>query len=163
MFFVEYEAICQAVRLGHPQVITAHLLLALSKVDQELTAAGDRLAEALAGHDHAGDVLCAHGITYPDAAWQGERLPDPDIPSVLRQPHRWWRWRPPDPPFGRDAAAAVYTAQDSAASLGHQHVSTGHLLVGILENGSGSACELIRQRGVDPQALLNETRRRLAH
>ena len=48
-------------------------------------------------------------------------------------------------------------AVDEARLLGHRHISTEHLLLGLIALGQGTATDMLRQRGVDLAALRSRT------
>ncbi len=71
--------------------------------------------------------------------------------------HRKYATRTPLPPASRDthemivssnARLAVYMARREAAGRGHDVVDTEHLLLGLLQQGEGGACEALKSLGV---------------
>ena len=73
-----------------------------------------------------------------------------------RRPRR----RPdPAPTFGRwgaGARAAVTRAQEEAAALGHDHVGTEHLLLGLLAGSDAVAAATLARLGVGQEAVCRE-------
>lgn len=51
---------------------------------------------------------------------------------------------------------AVNLAVLQAASLGHTYIGSEHLLLGILKEGGGISCSVLRQRGISEEILKNK-------
>jgi ATP-dependent Clp protease ATP-binding subunit ClpA len=51
---------------------------------------------------------------------------------------------------------AVRYASQEAARLGHDHVSTGHLLLGLVRQGDGAAIDILNDSAVDLERLKSE-------
>lgn len=51
---------------------------------------------------------------------------------------------------------AVRYASQEAARLGHDHVSTGHLLLGLIRQGDGAAIDILNDSAVDLEKLKSE-------
>lgn len=49
--------------------------------------------------------------------------------------------------FGTDARRAIALAEAEARALGHEHLGTEHLLLGILRDDAGPASEILREAG----------------
>jgi ATP-dependent Clp protease ATP-binding subunit ClpC len=64
--------------------------------------------------------------------------------------------------FTSPARAAVAAAQDEARALGHDHVGTGHLLLGLLTAGAGPASAALETLGVTPERVRAEVTERAA-
>ena len=114
--------------------------------------------------------------SYPDAGGHRDWRAGPDVPpdddggTGVREPRRPHppaggaaiEHAPPYPPeldwLTAEARAAVRLADDEARDLGHAHVSAGHLLLGLLREGSGVAAEALAAAGV----TLGEARNRIA-
>ncbi len=60
--------------------------------------------------------------------------------------------------FTEDARGVVVAAQNEARALGHAHVGSGHLLLGLLVHGTGAGPEALRTLGL----TLGRTREQLA-
>ncbi len=66
------------------------------------------------------------------------------------------------PPFTSEAKQTLERAQRSAAALHHPAISTGHLLMGVIDQGSNPALDMLARAGLDPAALRADVVRRLA-
>ena len=55
--------------------------------------------------------------------------------------------------FTERAQKAVEAAYEAAASLGHSYVGTEHLLLGLLREGEGLACRVMRRAGLEASNL----------
>lgn len=63
-------------------------------------------------------------------------------------------------PYTRRAQVALELANQNAARLGHEYIGTEHLLLGLLQEETGPAAQLLGHLGVtveDIQALWLET------
>jgi ATP-dependent Clp protease ATP-binding subunit ClpC len=66
---------------------------------------------------------------------------------------------PANGPFMRftpRARKAIGHAQDAARSLGHDHVGTEHLLLGMLDEGSNLGCKVLIGQGIEGDDLRGE-------
>ena len=57
--------------------------------------------------------------------------------------------------FTLRANDAVNLAVSQASLLGHTYIGSEHLLLGLLLEGSGTACAALLQKGIDPEAVLD--------
>lgn len=57
--------------------------------------------------------------------------------------------------FTAKARTAINLAVQAAESLGHGYVGTEHLLIGLLEEGSGVAARVLEENGVKEEKVLN--------
>lgn len=64
--------------------------------------------------------------------------------------------------FRTDAREATVLAQDQARELGHRHIGTEHLLLGLLAHGEGAAARALREGGCDPTRLRDSVGRLVA-
>lgn len=116
----------------------------------------------------------ADWTSHPDAGeirdWRGgPDFPDDDGGSAVREPRRpkppadgaAVELAPPDDPerdgLTPEARSAVALSEEEARDLGHAYVCDGHLLLGLLREGSGAAAEALSAAGV----TLVKARRRL--
>ena len=53
------------------------------------------------------------------------------------------------PPFTTRAVKVLELSQDEALQLGHEHIGTEHLLLGVVSEGEGVAAQVLEQMGVD--------------
>ena len=53
--------------------------------------------------------------------------------------------------FTDRASSAIKSARDAAASLGHSYVGTEHLLIGLIQEGSGVAAQILNAHGVQDE------------
>ena len=54
----------------------------------------------------------------------------------------------PDRPFTSRAKQALSLADSNAARLGHEYIGTEHILLGLLEEKTGPAAQLLTHLGV---------------
>ena len=55
--------------------------------------------------------------------------------------------------FTDKANEAINLAIDTACSLGHTYVGSEHILVGLIKQNTGVACEILNELGVKPEAV----------
>ena len=126
------QAVSGAVRAatvaGNPHVAPAHLLVALVDQTEGITS----------------PLLTAVGADPGAVRAEAERavggLPSATGANVAA------------PQFDRDAARVLTHAQQLAADMGDEYVSTEHLLVGLAAAG-GATADLLRRHGATPEAL----------
>lgn len=63
--------------------------------------------------------------------------------------------------FTAGAQTALRLAQESAAQLGHGYVGSEHLLLGLMREGQGVACRVLRSAGLSPEALWKAVSRKV--
>lgn len=114
--------------LDHDAITTEHLLLGLI---------GER--ESVAARS-----LASVGVTI-DAARARVQEVIPPSGRDLSSP----------PPFSQGARQALELALREALALGHDHIGTEHLLLGVVREGGG-ACDVLVGLGVDPARLRQE-------
>jgi cytochrome c553 len=121
--------------LRHPYIGTEHLLLGL-------------IAE---GEGVAAQALADAGATAPRVAEQivtlvgmGPTVPEGHIPFTPR------------------AKAALEKSLRVALEMRHNHIATGHVLLGILRVPDSLACRVLYELGVDPHGLYNFMAPRMA-
>jgi hypothetical protein len=148
-----------ALSMGHDFIGTGHLLLGLAQTAGpagealrqhrvELRQAREKTTQALeeagiaaTGGQPAKDALASIGI---DVAEIQRRADDSFGPGVFRFPR---------PPFTPRATRTLHLTLREATALGHQHIDTGHLLLGLLAEGEGVAVKVLNALDVDTEAL----------
>jgi ATP-dependent Clp protease ATP-binding subunit ClpA len=65
-------------------------------------------------------------------------------------------------PFGADAKKALERGLRAAVQSRHPAISTGHLLIGVIDQGANPALGMLAATGIDPAALRADVVRRLA-
>jgi hypothetical protein len=174
---LELEATGRAVWLGHPTVTTAHLLLAVAALDEQVALAErarpDRSVPAgLLAANRGGAVLTANGVTYPAAlrivatsADLDEALPPAtDGPPAPRSGHGGGDPAPGTGPLGPAWSASALAARaDLRAAYRSSGDSVGstHLLAAALTQPDAAAQRLLRGLGADPAAVAAGARRLL--
>jgi ATP-dependent Clp protease ATP-binding subunit ClpA len=58
--------------------------------------------------------------------------------------------------YSERAKTAIRYANQEAARLGHDHIGTGHILLGLIRQGDGTAIEILNDAAVDIEKLKNE-------
>ena len=121
------SALQAATAAGNPEIRPAHLLMALLDQTDGIAAPCSRPSAS---------------IPRPSAPRRRglvDRLPRPAAPT--RRPH-----------LSRESLAAITAAQQLAAEMDDEYVSTEHLLVG-LATGDADVAKLLTGHGASPQAL----------
>ncbi len=98
----------------------------------------------------AARALSALGVTLDMAR---ERVGEAGAPTA-----------PPttSPPFTPRAKKVLELALREALQLGHNYISTEHLLLGIVREGGGLAARVLREAGIDPSRVRQEVIRALS-
>jgi ATP-dependent Clp protease ATP-binding subunit ClpC len=157
-----------ALSMGHDFIGTGHLLLGLA---QTAGPAGEALRE------HRVDLLQARGKTaqvLEEAgipATGGQPAKDAlasigiDVAEIQRRADDTFgrgAFRFPRPPFTPRARKTLELTLREATVLGHQHIDTGHLLLGLLAEGDGVAVKVLNTLDVDTKALRETVLNRIA-
>lgn len=58
--------------------------------------------------------------------------------------------------YSERARIAIRYANQEAARLGHENIGTGHILLGLIRQGDGTALEIIRDANIDIDNIKNE-------
>lgn len=140
---------------------------------EELAAQADQLLdhfvqaarEASCSWAQIGEVL---GVTKQAAQQRHGRWPGFNPTELLKS------WRPGRPGrggrggraglfhrFTPRARASVVNAQEAARTLGHDHVGTGHVLLGILRNPEGVGAKALARWSLTPTDVEKEIEQRL--
>jgi ATP-dependent Clp protease ATP-binding subunit ClpA len=159
----------EAARAGQDQIRSEHVLVGLLRepgpAADALTAAGldagslrQRLPQG--DHEHAPDLdgkaLAILGIDLDavrraaDAAFGPGALDRARVPGRLRMP------------LSPDAEQALVGAVRQAHQGGHRQISSGHLLLGILDQRRNGALAVLTMAGADIGALRADVVRRLS-
>jgi ATP-dependent Clp protease ATP-binding subunit ClpB len=121
------SALQAATAAGNPQIVPAHLLMALLTQNDGIAA----------------PLLEAVGVEPATIRSETQRLLDrlPTVTGTTTQPQ-----------LSREALSALNEAQQLATELGDEYVSTEHVMVG-LATGDSDVAKLLTGRGASPQAL----------
>ncbi len=65
-------------------------------------------------------------------------------------------------PFGADAKKALEQGLRAAVRSRHPAITTGHLLIGVIDQGANPALGMLAAAGIDPAVLRADVARRLA-
>ncbi len=154
----------QAHRLGHRSIGTEHLLIALAAQedgpasrtlhDRGLSAARVRAAVVgLLGDRLDAQALAVLGIDLDrvrkatEARFgMGALDPRPTAKAIRRHL-----------PISGHAKSALGLSARAAATTGDRSISTGHLLIGIIDEGEGLAGKVLRSQGIDLVDLRDAT------
>ncbi|WP_406442077.1 Clp protease N-terminal domain-containing protein [Streptomyces sp. NBC_01613] len=157
-----------ALPMRHDFIGTEHLLLGLIQTagpaSEALRAHGVEPARArettvrllteagvaATGGQEAKDALASIGI---DVAEIQRRADDAFGPGAFRFPR---------PPFTPRAKRALGLALGEANALAHEHIDTGHLLLGLLDEDEGMALQVLRALDQDTAALRQAVLDRMA-
>ena len=158
----------EAARSGQPEVGTEHLLLGLmarpGHASDALKAAGADeadLRERITGQ--AGDTgePASPASAPPDAAASGAASPgtgsapesEADVQAELSDPDALL--------LTKNAKRALERAQEAAQRLRHQHVSTGHVLLGVLDQPESQGTAALTVAGIHVGTLRLDVLRRM--
>jgi len=170
------EARCVVVRaqdearqLHHPAIGTEHLLLGLLREEQE------PVARALREHGLTPDGVRRQVIDTVDDSLDPGALATLgiDLEEVRRateaafgpgalDPKRRRRMATGHIPLTRRAKKSLELSLREALRLHHDHIGTGHLLLGLLREGAGLAARIISDTGIDLGELREEVARLIA-
>ncbi|MBV1850829.1 Clp protease N-terminal domain-containing protein [Catellatospora tritici] len=172
----------EARQLGHPQIGTEHLLLALLRPESgtayeilttagldhaTTTAAVTRLVGTIAPFG-PGDVAALEAIGI-DLEAVRTRLEETFGPGALDpappKPKRGLFGRRTEPRtgrFGPRAKVVLELALREAIRLHHNHIGTEHLLLGIIREQQGLAAKVLTDAGVDLRELRRSTETAIA-
>jgi len=149
-----------AKRLGADQVGSEHLLLAMLDADDNVArrvlerhgltydTAYDLIRRMGAGPELDAQALEAIGI---DLEAVRDKLEAVFGKGVLDTPRPRGRRRS----FGHDARKTLELSLRESIALRSNAISTGHILLGLIRADDGAA-RVLRQAGIDPQALREE-------
>ena len=112
----------EALSFGHHYLGTEHLLLGLLREDQ----------------GSAGQFLASNGVDL-----------DTVRTVVVRQVGRGNTTPAGDPEYSPRARRALALAVDGARNLGHDHVGTEHILLGIAREGQGFGAGILERSGIN--------------
>ena len=124
----------EAERLRHGHIGTEHLLVGLVHE----------------GEGVAAQALMVTGVTLDGAREQVEATAGYGEADTSQRPFAW------------DSRRTFEASLREAMSLGHNYIGTEHLLLGLTNETEGVAVRVLRNLGVDPDALRREVVRRLA-
>lgn len=124
----------QAVTLSHHYIGTEHLLLGLLSGDESV----------------AGKALVSAGIAHEDA----QRL-------VLKAAPRGNTSSVGQVPFTPRSVAVLELARQEARHLGHDQVTTGHILLGLIHEGQGVAPQVLTALGADLEGVCQQVEEEL--
>jgi ATP-dependent Clp protease ATP-binding subunit ClpA len=122
----------EAARLGHQNVDTEHILLALIKDGEGVGFV----------------VLTKLGVPHVELA---QRLEAAAKPNPRGAPSG------PDLPYLPGAKKVLELAMDEATSLNHTYIGTEHLLLGLVREEKGLAAKFLAEAGVTAESARAET------
>jgi len=119
-----------ARRFRHNYIGTEHILLGVLRVDDGLGA----------------KVLGSLGITTDEVRGHIRRIVGPGDQSVVGQI-----------PFTPRAKRVLELSLREALSLGHNHIGTEHVLLGLVREDDGVAATILRSLGADAETVRDKT------
>ncbi len=129
IFFARYEA----SQFGSPSIETEHLLLGLIREDRNLTARFIPKANATI-QDIRKEI-------------EGRTLIHERVSTSV------------DLPFSEECKRALNSAADESERLGHKHIGTEHILLGLLREEKSVAAEILREHGFRSKIVREELSR----
>ncbi len=161
-----------ARELDQPSIGTPLLLLGVA---EERATAGGRVLSALGiGEDDVRDDIrrgAGRERAFSDEDEDALRSVGIDLDEVRRSVEgafgpgaldRGRGARAGHIPFTRGAKKAIELSLREALALGHKHIGTEHLLLGIVRDERCSAARLLAARGVDRERMCAEVLREIA-
>lgn len=166
----------EALRLGHGAIGSEHLLLGLlnerhGAAGQALAAAGlditslrARVATGTAAGAEPLDAaaLASLGIDLDTVRRAAEAAFGPGALNRAAQPSRLTGRIPGRLPLAPDAKKSLELALRCAVSLRQRQITTGHLLIGIIDQRDNAALRALAAAGADPAALRADALARIA-
>jgi ATP-dependent Clp protease ATP-binding subunit ClpA len=159
--------------LGQPVIGTPMILLGIAEAPD---TAGGRVLEALGvGEDDIRDDI-RRASEHRDRAFSDEdedalRSVGIDLDEVRRSVEetfgpgaldRGRGSRAGHIPFTRGAKKALELSLREAIALGHRHIGTEHLLLGLVHHERSSAARILAARGIDGERVCAEVLREIA-
>lgn len=165
----------EAIRTGQAEVGTEQLLVALAAgtgpAAEALSAAGAGVAtlrklipagggpSALEPLD--AEALASIGIDLDTVSRATDAAFGPGSLTRTRAKRRVRRRKGSSPRMAEATKAALTLALHAALRLGHNHVSSGHILLGVLDQPASRAVSVLKSAGVDVPALRAQVTREL--
>jgi ATP-dependent Clp protease ATP-binding subunit ClpC len=125
----------EAIRLHHDYIGTEHLLLGLVKEGEGVAAV----------------VLTNLGVNFEDLRRSVENAVSSGSETLVLG----------EVPLNQEARSALNHAVDEARKMNHTYIGTEHLLLGLLREERGVACQVLQSLGMDIELVRNETVRLL--
>jgi ATP-dependent Clp protease ATP-binding subunit ClpC len=125
----------EAIRLHHDYIGTEHLLLGLVKEGEGVAAV----------------VLTNLGIVLDDLRRAVENAVNTGSETLVLG----------EVPLNQEARSCLNFALDEARKMNHTYIGTEHLLLGLLREERGVACQVLQSLGMDLELVRNETIRLL--
>jgi len=122
-------------RLGHGYIGTEHILLGLLREEEGIAAR----------------VLESMGVTLEEAQAEVDRLVERGEPASTGQI-----------PFTPGGKKTLELALQEAVALGHHHIGTEHVLLGLARVDDGVASRILRTFDADPEKIRTEVVRALS-
>lgn len=165
----------EAIRTGQAEVGTEQLLVALAAgtgpAAEALSAAGAGVAtlrklipagggpSALEPLD--AEALASIGIDLDTVSRATDAAFGPGSLTRTRAKRRVRRRKGSSPRMAEATKAALTLALHAALRLGHNHISPGHILLGVLDQPASRAVSVLKSAGVDVPALRAQVTREL--
>jgi len=165
----------EATRTSQAEIGTEQLLVGLAAgtglAAGALEAAGAGVAQLRklipAGGGPAGlapldaEALASIGIDLDTVSRATDAAFGPGSLTRTRAKRRARRRKGSSPGMAEPAKAALALARHAALRLGHDHISSGHVLLGVLDQPASPAVSVLRAAGVDVSALRAQVTREL--
>ena len=166
----------EAIRTGQAEVGPEQLLVGLAAgpglAADALAAAGAGVAELRklipAGGGPArlepldAEALASIGIDLDTVSRATDAAFGPGSLTRTRTRRRVRRRKGSSPRTAEATKAALTLALHAALRLGHHHISSGHLLLGVLDQPASPAVAILKSAGVDVPGLRGQVTRELA-
>jgi ATP-dependent Clp protease ATP-binding subunit ClpA len=161
------DAVGEARRLGHPNIGTEHLLLALSRTDADMAR---RVLGGLGVTHEEVEKTTAGQLEWGPEEFSradGEALESLgiDLEEVRRRTeatfgtgalNRRGKSSKRHLPFTRNAKKALELSLRESLALGHKHIGPEHILLGLIRCTDSTGVRVLRGLGVAPETIRNE-------
>jgi hypothetical protein len=166
----------EAIAAGQAEVGTAQLLVGVASgvglAAEALAAAGAGVGQLRKLIPRGGgpgglepldaEALATIGIDLDTVSRATDAAFGPGSLTRTRARRRIRRRKGSSPRMAEAAKAALTLARHAALRLGHNHISAGHVLLGVLDQPAGQAVSILKSAGVDVPALRAQVTRELA-
>jgi ATP-dependent Clp protease ATP-binding subunit ClpA len=160
-------AVSEARRLGHPNIGTEHLLLALARTEADM--AGRVLGGLGVTHEEVEKTSSAQSVWGPREFNRADAKAleslGIDLEEVRRRAeaafgtgalNRTGTSGKRHLPFTRNAKKALELSLRESLALGHKHIGPEHILLGLIRCTDSAAVGALRGLGVSPETIRNE-------
>jgi hypothetical protein len=166
----------EAIRTSQAEIGTAQLLVGVASgvgpAAEALAAAGASVGQLRKLIPRGGgpgglepldaEALASIGIDLDTVSRATDAAFGPGSLTRTRARRRIRRRKSSSPRMAEAAKAALTLSRHAALRLGHNHISSAHILLGVLDQPASPAVSILKSAGVDVAALRAQVTRELA-